>query len=558
MLHFLRIFAVGLPVLMTWFLFESLGGYPTNDDPYYGRPAQVVAEQSRVQVYRQEGVLAASSVAHFVIGGWVSKLIGFSYRSLFLAVIVQLWAAAGLIYLLAKDAKCAPWFCVFWAALFLFNPLCFGSAFTFMTDGPAVAWAIAAIYAFRRGITSSKLVWFIAGSMATAVAFWMRQTHILMLGFPIVTIGMQSLRRREWVEPTKSLVATILPAALAVLLFESGLVTGGNDQRLGIIFPDRFDYWQLMINTYGVVILFGFLLLPILPLMLNAMRASTANFFSTAAIGSLVFTLLMFMPLVATQGRACLTSATGTLIQNAHLGPILLSDFDTPGRWSDMGDVTWPAIVWQLLTVASIANAGVLVFTLVDNITFSWFRSDEHHQKLVILLSLAVTMVPAISIILSIRTGVLDRYWMLLFPMVFAIVPELISGKRFNCRKTITFASFLLVAQFGLSFIFVHDFLAWNQTRWKQFERWVAAGELPESIDGGRDMNAWYRTAEDVDTMPREGDDSGWWRGRATKALSIGPRDGWREIGKLPWNAWATGQTHQILMLKKIEALRDF
>jgi hypothetical protein len=101
--------------------------------------------------------------------------------------------------------------------------------------------------------------------------------------------------------------------------------------------------------------------------------------------------------------------------------------------------------------------------------------------------------------------------------------------------------------------IFVHDSLAWNQTRWRQAETWIASGMQPADFDGGRDINAWYRSAEDPETQQRPGDTSAWWSGSAKVSLSIGPRPGWELMDRLPWHAWATGEAHAILVLRKAD-----
>jgi hypothetical protein len=103
-----------------------------------------------------------------------------------------------------------------------------------------------------------------------------------------------------------------------------------------------------------------------------------------------------------------------------------------------------------------------------------------------------------------------------------------------------------------MSLAFTHDMLAWNDVRWRFVNEQLASGVKAESIDGGRDVNAWLRLDEDPNTSARTGDTSKWWSGRATIAIAIGNRPGWHEVQRLPWFAWATGgTTHHLLVLER-------
>jgi hypothetical protein len=89
--------------------------------------------------------------------------------------------------------------------------------------------------------------------------------------------------------------------------------------------------------------------------------------------------------------------------------------------------------------------------------------------------------------------------------------------------------------------------------RWQYVNSQLAAGMRADAIDGGRDVNAWLRLDEDANSMPREGDTSPWWSGRATRALAVGHRPGWHEIDRLTWSAWATGRKHDLLILERVQ-----
>ena len=156
---------------------------------------------------------------------------------------------------------------------------------------------------------------------------------------------------------------------------------------------------------------------------------------------------------------------------------------------------------------------------------------------------------------------VYDRYWLLLYPMVFVwlgsqLEPESrlesqgASNQGWTRRAWVTsFATVVLV--FAVSFVFVHDFLGWNHQRREQAESWLSAGLEPEDFDAGNGINGWYRAQEDVETYARQGDETHFWRGLATHALAIGPRDGWSVVGTRRWRSWAVARDCELYVLER-------
>ncbi len=572
-----------LPLFATWWLLRDIPGYPSNDDPFYGRPAQILAEESRIQVIRQYGELSASSILHSIFGGMMAWCFGFSYRILFLSVILQLCMAAlmlrwSVLQIKAPDSmdqrpySWTPWVI---AATLLWNPLVFGHGFTFMTDGPAMAWFTVSLLCFLQGLRREKLRWLIAGSIAAGAVFWIRQTHVSIVGFPVISLVIISWQRREVRFVLLGCLASILPAFLSVLLFESGVLVFGDQQRVDQFIPDGLDAWQLIINVYGLALLMGALCLPLCPWLIENLifkwhRDGTKKLItkpsSMIAITSAAF---LFVPLLATKGRAVITSATGSFLQNTHLGPIFLSDFEVPERWADMGGVDWPAWVWQCISALAILNFGLIVHQIVDGVeNFRKAREPtEVAKRVAIQCGIWVSSIPFLFVILTVRTGVLDRYWMPIIPLLLMSLAEsqlqtraienlrspstlqAIASRRHHLAIATT--CFLLMLELSFSVVLVRDFLTFNARRWQQYEAWLDEGYIPQDIDGGRDMNAWFRSFEDFDTRMRPGGTEAWWTSFSKVAMSIGPRPGWRETGRIRWDAWMDQQEHEILLLEK-------
>ena len=549
------------PLVACRFWFADLGAYPQNDDPYYGRPTKIWIEESRIQRISQYGQLSASGFTHFAWGTVVGKITGYSYQNLHLAVAIMAWFGALAMYGVGREAGASRILALLVAMMLMLNPFYFGHSFTFMTDTTATAFLCMACFCFIRGFRLESHPWWLAGSLAVSLAMLTRQTHVLMMAFPLLVWLGRFGQQKSWKSAAAEFLSLMAPVSLVILVLESGLLIHDTSSRLDTVlnfFFTRQRIHEMAVETYGVCLLIGLTLLPAAPLLASQLARSRQQLGTTArrwASGTaLLVGLLLLSAFAITMGRIHLTSATGYFLQNAHFGPIFLSDLDysNVGR---MDGVTWPLIVWQTLTVLSILNTAHLAWWVVYLVNAP--RLEQSQAKLaktlawcgVGLLSMTVAV---LLIFLGLFYAIMDRYWMILFASLFTGVIILLTRPQVTIPRWAWILATIITLTGGtISVIFTHDFLAWNQTRWIQLERWVTEGREGEEFDGGRDVNAWYRSAEDPRTMARPGDTSAWWSGRAHLSLAIGPRKGWHEIDRLSWRAWATGREHHILVLKR-------
>src|SRR5439155_15287326 len=100
------------------------------------------------------------------------------------------------------------------AALYLFNPLGYALAFTFMSDAAFTAVMVIAVYCYVRGLQGEgDARWIVAGSVAAAAAALVRQPGMLL---PLAAATVLLLdRRARWRQPRPLLVFK----AVAIPLF---------------------------------------------------------------------------------------------------------------------------------------------------------------------------------------------------------------------------------------------------------------------------------------------------------------------------------------------------
>lgn len=546
------------PAIALWYLFAPLSGWPLNDDPFYAKPLATWSQTGQIQFVRQYGYLTASSVAHIFTGA-VATSVGFHYRSLYLVCIAQQALGAAALVWFARRLQLSPSIAAMAAACFGSYPLYFGHAFTFMTDGPAAAWSSLACVLVSLGLIQRQRTMIAVGAAAIGWGYWIRQTNGALLFGPGVALAtMLTTQRLRWQAPSLAWPLALAIAMMAVL--ESGWFLPASFTRLSDIAPQPASgYWKrTLIALYGWLLLAGWYLLPLAPWFITQARQRSLTCMSAekrfCLVGAGLVLLGGLLPLIVTSGRAHLTNATGSFIQNGHFGPIFLSDMDEPGRWGTLAGVAWPIWFWKLLTLLS----------FVSSAAFGWWVSWTIFQfvkrwpisvacpRLRFALAWLVMVALSVSALTFLVEPHLDRYWLFLMPVLTVICLLLAAENQWKLdRMSMVWAITCIALQLVMSTVFVHDMLAWNNVRWQFVSNHLTAGHAPETIDAGRDVNAWLRMDEDPDTSARNGDESRWWSGRAVICIASGPRPGWQLRSQLPWQSWATGQTHYLLVLQR-------
>jgi hypothetical protein len=158
----------------------TLAPVATTDDWAYARSAQILLDEGRLTVFP---VVAATAISQIVWGA----LFGFIFEptfGIFRVSTVTITALGGLaLYGLCRDLGVVPARGALGVATFLFNPLVFVLAFTFMTDAHFMALLVIATWLYAKAIKPAgidgRLI--VAGSGVAALAFLTRQQGALIV-----------------------------------------------------------------------------------------------------------------------------------------------------------------------------------------------------------------------------------------------------------------------------------------------------------------------------------------------------------------------------------------
>src|SRR5215211_7698842 len=156
----------------------TLAPVATTDDWAYARSAQILLDQARLTIFP---VVAATAVFQ-VVWGALFGLIFEPTLGIFRLSTVVITALGGLaLYGLCRDLGVTRGRGALGVATFLFNPLVFVLAFTFMTDAHFMALLVIATWLYAKGHASDEVDGrlLVAGSGVAALAFLTRQQGIL-------------------------------------------------------------------------------------------------------------------------------------------------------------------------------------------------------------------------------------------------------------------------------------------------------------------------------------------------------------------------------------------
>ena len=150
----------------------------TTDDWAYARSAQILLAEGRLEIFP---VVAATAVFQIVWGALFGLLFGPELGVFRLSTVVMTAIGAAALYGLCRHLGATAGRAALGAAAYLFNPLAFALAFSFMTDPHFAALMLVATLLYARGLEpgAARHREVVTGSVVAALALLTRQQGIL-------------------------------------------------------------------------------------------------------------------------------------------------------------------------------------------------------------------------------------------------------------------------------------------------------------------------------------------------------------------------------------------
>lgn len=541
---------VVLAPLLLWavalLLVPPSGEFPLNDDWIYSR---AVLDWLHTGTYSGHPFSTATLVAQAGWGALFCGAFGFSFEVLRWSTLF-LWAVAAVTTgQTARILGANRWAASLAGCLIIANPLALNLGYTFMTDVPFLALMALSAYGYVRALGASGVRWLLWGSCFGALAFLVRQfAPLLLLAFLLVCLpSWRTARpRREWGRGAGALLGPWLIAGGVHALLPR------QADALGHIWIPEYLGETLWLQIYGGAKFYSvalmYLALFSAPLLVAAAWAwfrEDGGCWKRRSVWTVVVGLVLGGVAMAYVPRRM--PYLGNILYDVGIGPRTLRGAAMEA--ADWSPPMWGGSWWLLTLPAWAGAAWLLVSALV------WLRGvaggawTTGHRRFVFLgLWALLTVVALYHPLLPVR---FDRYFL------GALVPLLVV---LACATPVPGKPLQFVQVAGLLGLYLfsvaaqHDYLAWNQARWRGLDGLLKENIHPESIDGGYEFNGWYTSPHFIaaygPTAFIESGPLGWWVVDDAYAIAWQGRPGYRVRKELPYPTWL-GKDQRLLVLER-------
>jgi hypothetical protein len=530
----------------------TLAPVATTDDWAYARSAQILLEEARLTIFP---VVAATAVFQIAWGA----LFGFILEptlGVFRLSTVVITALGGLaLYGLCRDLGVARARGALGVATFLFNPLVFVLAFTFMTDAHFMALLVIATWLYARAIAldgiDGRLI--VAGSGVAALAFLTRQQGALII--PAVATYLLVARRVQFDRASLVLLVQLVTLpAVAIAGYYTWLRYGNDVPTVQTsFFREAIEegwsgtWWLVQRLTVVELMYLGFFTLPLVVAVLPRLTRLTKGI---PILGWRLFALWQAILLVGVTalwvggGRMPYVQqwfGSGALGAPDVLGsrPILLS----------------PTIRSALTIVCLIAS---LLLALVAARAVAAPGSLERSRAGLVLsigLGQVLGVMPPSYHYIGWAAGSLDRYLLPLVPLTIALALWALRGVRIVLPL-----GWIVVAVLALfSVAGTRDYLVFMHAVWAMGDEALAAGVPLDRLDAGSGWDGYHLYEYGLEHRIRSRTPKGgpWWvyfYAPATDSayvVSGKPLPGHRVIRERPYSSWLQREPTNLYLLHR-------
>jgi 4-amino-4-deoxy-L-arabinose transferase-like glycosyltransferase len=534
------------------------------DDWVYARSVEILVREGRLHILDLSVVTLLFQIAW---GSLFATLFGLSFGVLHLSTFVMTMLGGVACYGLCRELEIAPMPSALAAAAYVFNPLSFVLAYTFMSDPFFTALLVVATYGYVRGLRRDRPdhAALLFGAVATACAFLVRQQGALIPAAVIVALLVQRRlhRDRESVRLVLWIVAlpTIATAGYYLWLvfiygvphqqasFTHSVISAGWEQSLLLIGR----------TTFIEAMYVGLFTLPVALAALSAVnriarvRAPVVWF---TVLGWAVMLLAGLMHFNSSDNR----NNSGQPFMPRmpyiaqYMGPNGLGPTDLLGGRDWI--VSWQAL--DLLTALCVVASLLFVLTLVRQIPRP-VSADPSRTSAGLALAIALGQVAGVlppsfhfrNWIISV-----DRYLLPLLPLALCLGFWALRGLRPSFG-----AAWVIVAMSALiSIAGTRDFLEFQNATWQVARAAIEGGVPVTALDAGSSWDGYtlydYSVAHHLAPQTPGGP---WWTNIFAPAttsdyiVSTAPLDGYQEVGHQEVPNWLDPHPTFVYLLQRAE-----
>ena len=464
----------------------TLAPVATTDDWAYARSAQILLEEARLTVFP---VVAATAVFQIV---WGRSSGSSSSRTLgvFRLSTVVITALGGLaLYGLCRDLGVARARGALGVATFLFNPLVFVLAFTFMTDAHFMALLVIATWLYATSASrwtevDGRLI--VAGSGVAALAFLTRQQGALII--PAVATFLLVARRVQFDRASLVLLVQLVTLPAVAIAGYYPWLRYGNDVPTvqTSFFREAIEegwsgtWWLVQRLTVVELMYLGFFTLPLVVAVLPRLTRLTKGI---PILGWRLFALWQAILLVGVTAlwvggarmpyvQQWFGSGAARRARRPRLTPDPARSDDPVSAHHRLSD---RLLLLALVAARAVAAPGSL---------------ERSRAGLVLSIGLGQVLgvMPPSYHYIGWAAGSLDRYLLPLVPLTIALALWALRGVRISLPL-----GWIVVAALALfSVAGTRDYLVFMRAVWAMGEEATAAGVPLDRLDAGSGWDGYH------------------------------------------------------------------
>jgi 4-amino-4-deoxy-L-arabinose transferase-like glycosyltransferase len=530
----------------------TLAPVATTDDWAYARSAQILLDEARLTIFP---VVAATAVFPIVWGA----LFGFIFEptlGIFRLSTVVITALGGLaLYALCRDLGVARARGALGVATFLFNPLVFVLAFTFMTDAHFMALLVIATWLYAKALEPETIDGrlLVAGSGVAALAFLTRQQGALIV--PAVVVFLLLSRRLRF--DRASLL--VLVQLLALPLLAAGgyylWLRYGNDvpQVQATFFREILEegwsgtWWLLRRLTVVELMYLGLFTLPLTGAALPGSRGIVRSISPRGWILFAAWQAILLIGVTALWAGGALMPYIGQFAGSGGLG--------APDVRGSRPILLGPEIRAALTVVCLIAS--VLLALIAARAVGAPPSRERGRAGLVLSIGLGQVLgvMPPSYHYIGWAAGSLDRYLLPLVPLTIALALWALPGVRISLPL-----GWIVVAALALfSVAGTRDYLVFMREVWAMGEEATAAGVPLDRLDAGSAWDGYHLYEYGLEQRIRSRTPKGgpWWvyfYAPATDSAYVvasKPLPGYHVIKQRPYSSWLQREPTNLYLLHR-------
>ncbi len=547
------------------FLVGPQGEFPLNDDWSYTRSAFSLGTRNILCVDEWS---AMSLIGQAIYGGALVKLFGPSFLLLRISTLVLSCGTALLLWALLRRIDVRPNLAWIVVLAWIFNPIQFCLAFTFMTEVPFLFFVMLALFLYTLYLRSGSFWQLAAWSAACGYAFLIRQTALLFAGpliFGLFLERSSGFRARLGRAGLAAAVFLPFPLAYYAWVAHRGGMTPATLRKFELL--RHLTAEQFLGNSLGILFYLSFLLLPVLACLipsfyrgckdsgLGTRLACLSAWTATAAFGLWWFQTnyrqTNYLPSAAYHAQMPILL---NVLYDTGLGPVTLD----PTYYGPPAMPSYP-VVWQGITIA--VALGLVVMGSYCSTEPRRLLSNAigggAWRPLLTASGLMVLGAAGFEIVFSHlqEGGLFDRHILIAaLPMSLLLaIPQRTQTRRGpagNHGACAGGAALILILSAWFCVTATHDYLAWNRIRWELGTRLLEQKVDPLTLSAGFEFNAWHN----YDTFRRRGNIGKvyhWWYDKRDYLIAMNPVPGYRILREKEFFSWLHRINIPLYVLRK-------